>query len=77
MTSEKVTWHYGREKNGVVNTTTKAELEPLLFTFVVSAAATSPSTGVLGLVAAAVTTKGKNKGLKICVRNPMAIPCNT
>jgi hypothetical protein len=36
MTSEKVTWHYGREQNGVVNTMTEAELEPLFFTFVVS-----------------------------------------
>jgi hypothetical protein len=42
--SEKVTWHYGREKNGMVNTTTKAELKPLFFTFVKSAAVTSPST---------------------------------
>ncbi len=55
MTSEKVTWHYGREQNGVWITTTKAELEPLFFTFFVSAAATSPSTRVLGLVAAAFT----------------------
>jgi hypothetical protein len=40
----------------VVNTMTKAELKPSFFTFVVSAAATSPSTRVLGLVAAALTT---------------------
>jgi hypothetical protein len=42
--------------------------------FVVSAAATSPSTRVLGLVAAALMTKVKNEGLKTCVRNPRAIP---
>jgi hypothetical protein len=35
--------------------------------FVVSAAATSPSTHVLGLVTAALTTKVKNKGLLTCV----------
>ncbi len=34
----------------------RTELEPLFFTFVVSAAATSPSTHLLGLVAAALTT---------------------
>jgi hypothetical protein len=34
---------------------------------VVSAAAPSPSTHVLGLVAAALSTKVKNKGLKTCV----------
>jgi hypothetical protein len=61
---------------------------------VLSTAATSPSTCVLGLVAAALTTKVKNKvssslvaaalttivkneGLKTCVQNPRAIPCNT
>ncbi len=43
---------------------------------VVSAAATSPSTRVLGLVAKVLTTKVKNEGLKTCVRNPRAIPCN-
>jgi hypothetical protein len=57
MTSEEVTWHYGREQNGMWITTTEAELEPLFFTFVVIAAATSPSTHVLGLVAAAIMTK--------------------
>jgi hypothetical protein len=40
---------------------------PSFFIFVVSAAATSPSAHVLGLVAAALTTKVKNEGLKICV----------
>ncbi len=43
---------------------------------VVSATATSPKTCVLGLVAAALTTKVKNKGLKTCVRKPRGIPCN-
>ncbi len=33
----------------MVNATTKVELEPLFFTFVISAAATSPGTRVLGL----------------------------
>jgi hypothetical protein len=56
VTSEEVMWHYGREQNGMWITLTEAELEPLFFTFVVSAAATSPSTRVLGLVAAALTT---------------------
>jgi hypothetical protein len=56
VTSEEETWHYGRKQNGVWITTTKAELEPSFFTFVVSAAATSPSTRVLGLGAAALTT---------------------
>jgi hypothetical protein len=41
---------------------TRPGLEPLFFTFVVSAAATSPSTHVHGLVAAVLTTKVKNKG---------------
>jgi hypothetical protein len=42
---------------------TRPGLEPLFFTFILSAAATSPSTCVLGLVAAALTTKVKNEGL--------------
>ncbi len=64
MTSEKVMWHYRREQNGMVNTTTEAELEPLFFTFVISTFATSPSTRVLGLVAAALMTADgkKDKG---------------
>ncbi len=77
MTSGKVTWHYGREQNSTVNTTIKAELKLLFFSFVVSVATTSPSTRVLGLVAAALTTKLKSEGLKTCVPNPRAIPCNT
>jgi hypothetical protein len=36
--------------------------EPLFFTFVVSAAATIPSTRVLGIVAAALTTGGSGDG---------------
>jgi hypothetical protein len=75
--SEKVTWHYGRKQNGVVNTTTEAELEPSFFTFVVvSTYVTSPSTRVLGLVAKVLMTKLKNEGLKTCVQNPRAITCN-
>ncbi len=57
MTSEKVTLHYGREQNGMVDTTTEAELKPSFFTFVVSDAATSPSTRVLGLVAKVLMTE--------------------
>ncbi len=44
--------------------------QPLFFTFVVSAAATSPSTRVLGLVAKVLTTKVKNKDLKAAATSP-------
>ncbi len=46
-------------------------------TNVVSAAATIPSTRVLGIVAAALTTKVKKEGSVTYVRNPRRMPCNT
>jgi hypothetical protein len=61
----------GAKRRGV---SSEAELEPLLF---ISTFGTSPSTCVLGLVAAALTTKVKNEGSVTYVQNPRAIPCNT
>jgi hypothetical protein len=54
----KVTWHYRREQNSVVNTLTKAELESLFFTFVLSTYATSLCSLAHDLVAKVLTTGG-------------------
>ncbi len=47
----------GAKQRGV---SSKSELEPSFFTFIVSTSATSPSTRVFGLVAKVLTTKVKN-----------------